>query len=247
MNPLNHLVMKTRNANSKHSTLEANRPLFFLVGLSLSLLTVYAAFEMNFVQAGIPDFSDDSVFTEEIDWTIPVKVMRTPEPPSKPKSMPKFNPNEFTVIDNNATLPNLTTEWNTTTIDEGLEVIVNPDPVEVFTFTQVESMPVFAGCEEALTNDERYACMNSQLMAYVSSNFEVTDGMIQFSRGEKLFVEFIIEKNGLVRNATIVRGEDELIAEEALRVVKSLPRFTPAKMNGKPVRMSYILPINVKF
>ena len=239
--------MKTRNANPKHSTLEANRPLFFLVGLSLSLLTVYAAFEMNFAQAGIPDFSDDSVFTEEIDWTIPVTVMRTPEAPSKPKSMPKFNPNEFTVIDNNATLPNLTTEWNTTTIDEGLEVIVDPDPVEVFTFTQVESMPIFAGCEEALTNDERYACMNSQLMAYVSSNFEVTDRMIQFSRGEKLFVEFIIEKNGLVRNATIVRGEDELIAEEALRVVKSLPRFTPAKMNGKPVRMSYILPINVKF
>ena len=239
--------MKTRNANPKHSTLEANRPLFFLVGLSLSLLTVYAAFEMNFAQAGIPDFSDDSVFTEEIDWTIPVTVMRTPEPPSKPKSIPKFNPNEFTVIDNNATLPNLTTEWNTTTIDEGLEVIVDPDPVEVFTFTQVESMPIFAGCEEALTNDERYACMNSQLMAYVSSNFEVTDRMIQFSRGEKLFVEFIIEKNGLVRNATIVRGEDELIAEEALRVVKSLPRFTPAKMNGKPVRMSYLLPINVKF
>ncbi len=239
--------MKTRNANPNPSMLEAKRPLFFLVGLSMSLLTVYAAFEMNFAQAGIPDFSDDSVFTEEIDWTIPVTVMRTPEVPSKPKSMPKFNPNEFTVIDNNATLPNLTTEWNTTTIDEGLEVIVDPDPVEVFTFTQVESMPVFAGCEEALTNDERYACMNSQLMAYVSSNFEVTDRMIQVSRGEKLFVEFIIEKNGDIRNATIVRGEDELIAEEALRVVKSLPRFTPAKMNGKPVRMSYILPINVKF
>ena len=239
--------MKTRNANPKPSMLEAKRPLFFLVGLSMSLLTVYAAFEMNFAQGEIADFSDDSVFTEEIDWTIPVTVMRTPEAPSKPKSMPKFNPNEFTVIDNNATLPNLTTEWNTATIDEGLEVIVDPDPVEVFTFTQVESMPVFAGCEEALTNDERYACMNSQLMAYVSSNFEVTERMIQFSRGEKLFVEFIIEKNGEVRNATIVRGEDELIAEEALRVVKSLPRFTPAKMNGKPVRMSYILPINVKF
>ena len=239
--------MKTRNAKPNPSTLEAKRPLFFLVGLSLSLLTVYTTFEINFAQAEMPDFSDDSVFTEEIDWTIPVTVMRIPEAPSKPKSMPKFNPNEFTVIDNNATLPNLTTEWNTATIDEGLEVIVDPDPVEVFTFTQVESMPVFAGCEEALTNDERYACMNSQLMAYVSSNFEVTERMIQFSRGEKLFVEFIIEKNGEVRNATIVRGEDELIAEEALRVVKSLPRFTPAKMNGKPVRMSYILPINVKF
>jgi len=239
--------MKTRNAKPNPSTLEAKRPLFFLVGLSLSLLTVYTTFEINFAQAEMPDFSDDSVFTEEIDWTVPVTVMRAPEAPSKPKTMPKFNPNEFTVIDNNATLPNLVTEWTTTAIDNGLEVIVDPDLIEVFTFTQVESMPVFAGCEEALTNDERYACMNSQLMAYVSSNFEVTERMIQFSRGEKLFVEFIIEKNGEVRNATIVRGEDELIAEEALRVVKSLPRFTPAKMNGKPVRMSYILPINVKF
>lgn len=239
--------MKTRNANPNPSTLEAKRPLFFLVGLSLSLLTVYAAFEMTFTQAEMPDFSDNGAYTEEIDWTVPVTVMRAPEAPSKPKTMPKFNPNEFTVIDNNATLPNLVTEWTTTAIDNGLEVIVDPDPIEVFTFTQVESMPVFAGCEEALTNDERYACMNSQLMAYVSSNFEVTERMIQFSRGEKLFVEFIIEKNGDVRNATIVRGEDELIAEEALRVVKSLPRFTPAKMNGKPVRMSYILPINVKF
>jgi hypothetical protein len=175
--------MKTRNAKPNPSTLEAKRPLFFLVGLSLSLLTVYTAFEMNFAQAEMPDFSDDGGFTEEIDWTLPVTVMRVPEAPSRPKTMPKFNPNEFTVIDNNATLPNLVTEWTTTAIDNGLEVIVDPDPIEVFTFTQVESMPVFAGCEEALTNDERYACMNSQLMAYVSSNFEVTERMIQFSRG----------------------------------------------------------------
>jgi len=239
--------MKTIDRKTRNANLEGKRPLYFLIGLSTSLLTVYAAFELNFETSRLPDFSDEHIYSEELDWTVPVTVMRAPEAPSRPKTMPKFNPNEFTVIDNNATLPNLVTEWTTTTVDQGLEVIVDPDPIEVFTFTQVESMPVFAGCEEALTNDERYACMNSQLMAYVSSNFEVTERMIQFSRGEKLFVEFIIEKNGQVRNATIVRGDDELIAEEALRVVKSLPRFTPAKMNGKPVRMSYILPINVKF
>ncbi len=51
--------MKTRNANPNPSTLEAKRPLFFLVGLSLSLLTVYTAFEMNFAQDEMPDFSDD--------------------------------------------------------------------------------------------------------------------------------------------------------------------------------------------
>ena len=60
------------------------------------------------------------------------------------------------------------------------------------------------------------------------------------------FVEFIIEKDGRVLQAKVVRGEDELISEEAIRMVKSLPKFTPAKINGKPVRMSYILPVNVK-
>ena len=52
--------------------------------------------------------------------------------------------------------------------------------------------------------------------------------------------------NGDVSQAQIIRGSDELVGEEAIRVVKSLPDFTPAKLNGKPVRMSYILPINVK-
>jgi protein TonB len=108
-------------------------------------------------------------------------------------------------------------------------------------------MPVFAGCEAALSNDERMSCMNASIMRFISKNFEITDQMMNFSTGEKLYVEFIIEKNGEVRNARIVRGEDELMGNEAIRVVKSLPEFTPAKMNGKPVRMSYILPINVKF
>ena len=84
MKPLNHLVMKTRNANPKHSMLEANRPLFFLVGLSLSFLTVYAAFEINFVVAEIPDFSDDGGFMEEIDWTVPLTVMRALADPIRP-------------------------------------------------------------------------------------------------------------------------------------------------------------------
>jgi protein TonB len=70
--------------------------------------------------------------------------------------------------------------------------------------------------------------------------------MANFSTGEKVFVQFVIEKDGKVRQAEIVRGIDELVANEVVRVVKQLPEFTPAKINGNPVRMSYILPVNVK-
>jgi len=125
--------MKTIDRKTRNANLEGKRPLYFLIGLSTSLLTVYAAFELNFETSTLPDFSDERIYSEELDWTVPVTVMRTPEAPARSKTMPKFNPNEFTVIDNNATLPNLVTEWTTTTVDQGLEVIVDPDPIEVFT------------------------------------------------------------------------------------------------------------------
>jgi protein TonB len=242
--------MKTNDRKTRNANLEGKRPLYFLIGLSASLLAVFAAFELNFETSPLPDFSDEHVYSEELDWTVPVTVMTKPEIPAAPKPMPKFNPNEFTVVPNTMDLPSLNSDWKATSTDQGLELIVDPDPVDpmdIFTFTQVENMPVFAGCEDALSNDERMACMNASLMRYISKNFEVTDQMMNFSTGEKLYVEFIIEKNGEVRNARIVRGEDELMGNEAIRVVKSLPTFTPAKMNGKPVRMSYILPINIKF
>ena len=68
----------------------------------------------------------------------------------------------------------------------------------------------------------------------------------EFGVSEKLYVEFVIEKNGSIQQAKVLRGEDTDLKKEALRVVKSLPRFQPGTISGKPVRMSYILPINVE-
>jgi protein TonB len=56
----------------------------------------------------------------------------------------------------------------------------------------------------------------------------------------------VIERNGSISNVEIVRGVDPLLDDEAVRVVKKLPRLTPAKQRGKPVRMSFTLPINAK-
>jgi len=55
----------------------------------------------------------------------------------------------------------------------------------------------------------------------------------------KVYINFVIEKNGKVSNVTIARGVDKLIDDEAIRVIKLLPKFIPAKQRGKPVRMQY--------
>ena len=61
-----------------------------------------------------------------------------------------------------------------------------------------------------------------------------------------MIVSFVIEKDGSVGEAKIIRGKDPLLDTEAIRVVKSLPKWTPGKMNGKPVATWYTMPISFK-
>ena len=62
----------------------------------------------------------------------------------------------------------------------------------------------------------------------------------------RVFVEFIVEKDGSVSNVKIVGGADPILEFEALRVVNASPNWTPGKINGEAVRISYTLPINFR-
>ena len=241
--------MRTNSRKSPQVNLEKRRPLFFILGLTTALFLTIVALEWTSPVRALPDFSSELASADEVDWTVPATVVRSPKLAATTKKAPKVNPTQFKIIDNNVPIIDLGNELFFAGIDEGLDVVIDPDPFdpsEVFSFAQVESMPIFQGCEDAIGNDALYQCMNVQLMRFIAREFKVSERMTQFSSGEKVFVEFIIEKNGNVNKAKIIRGSNELVSEEAIRVVQSLPKFTPAKLNGKPVRMSYILPINVK-
>ena len=62
----------------------------------------------------------------------------------------------------------------------------------------------------------------------------------------KVWVSFIIEKDGRITDVAVDRGVDKLLDEEAMRVVKLFPKMTPAKVGGRSVRMRYSLPINAR-
>ena len=65
----------------------------------------------------------------------------------------------------------------------------------------------------------------------------------------KVYVSSIIEKEGSVTHAAIqkgIKGDGNACNDEALRVVRLLPQFMPGMMNGRPVRVKYILPITFK-
>ena len=62
----------------------------------------------------------------------------------------------------------------------------------------------------------------------------------------RVTVGFVVEKNGTISNVRVLRGVDPSLDKEAVRVVKSMPKWNPGMQNGEPVRVNYTVPVNFK-
>jgi protein TonB len=105
------------------------------------------------------------------------------------------------------------------------------EPVEEEIFLIVEQMPEFPGGENALRT-------------YIAKNIKYPRNAQEMGIQGKVYVTFIVDKNGNVTKASIARGIDSALDKEALRVINTLPRWTPGKQRGSAVSVSYTVPIN---
>lgn len=118
---------------------------------------------------------------------------------------------------------------NDVTLDESKPADVPAEKI----FTSVEQMPQFPGGEAAM-------------LKYLSDHI-VYPPMAQENNVQgRVVVQFVIKKDGSIGDVKVVRGKDPDLDREAVRVVKTFPKFTPGKMNGQPVNVWYTLPINFK-
>lgn len=97
----------------------------------------------------------------------------------------------------------------------------------------VEQMPQYTGGEEAM-------------MKYVAENIKYPQAAKDKNIGGRVFVSFVIEKDGSVNEVKVMRGIGGGCDEEAVRVIKGMPKWKPGMQKGKPVRVSYMMPINFK-
>ena len=84
------------------------------------------------------------------------------------------------------------------------------------------------------------------LEKYLTTNIQYPKKAVRKNIQGKVFVKFVIEKDGSISNIKILRSPDELLSKEAERVVKAMPKWEPAKQQGKPVRFQFILPVNFR-
>lgn len=230
--------------------LEVKRPLFLLFGLVIALTAVFIAFELKFEKGQPIDFATKAIVEEQVIEIVPITrtAQRAEMLPVKKPIQPVIDPSTFVVVSNTQDLPGLELSSLLNNVDTVPALIWDPgeDEDEVFTFLEVENRPIFPGCESFITDEERFKCFNSSLMTHVNREFKLPEHVKSFNVSEKLYVEFIIERDGSINEAKILRGEDHSLQSEALRVINALPTFKPGTLNGKPVRMSYILPINIQ-
>lgn len=229
---------KTEKAN-----LEKRKGLFFQVGLVLTLTLVLVLFNWrSYEEAAEVWMMDDVVFNME---EIPITV-RPPEPPPTPPAAP---PDVLTIVEDEIEIEEITLESTELTEDTEIALIeeVAEQTDEVFSFINVENQPVFPGCENEPDENSRRMCFDRHLAQFARRNHTYPEIMRQMGAQGKSIVEFVIQKDGSIGNVRIIRssGYDDL-DREAMRIVKLLPKLTPAKVGGRPVKMMYSLPIEAR-
>ncbi len=219
---------------SPKANLENKKLMFIQIGMIISLLLAWMAFEhKSYDKREI----DPSLLnrTVEVDEEM-VEITKQEEQKPQPVEVPKQT-TQLEIVQDDVEVEDI--EINAD-VDQN-EVIEEYVPVEVEEedvqeqeiFQIVEEMPAYPGGDQ-------------KLMEYVAKNIKYPQIARETGIQGRVFVGFVVEPDGSVSNVKVLRGIGGGCDEEAMRVVKSMPKWKPGKQRGKAVRVSYMLPVNFK-
>lgn len=231
------------------ANLENKRVFFFLFGLSIALLMAITAFQyQSEVSTMLPP---ETSHTDVDDEVIPITIVKAEEPErtskrEKPKSE---DPPIFVEDPDDIDLPTdfknpfKSEEWN----EEPVEIELpdeDPEPIPAGVFLENVARP--AVCGDLRSSEEQMECLNRWIQAYISENTRYPEQARRLRLQDKVYVSFVVSREGDIEEVKVVRGAYEILNEEAERVVKSVPEFIPARQLGQPVRMSMTVPVSFK-
>ncbi|MDE6329664.1 MAG: TonB family protein [Muribaculaceae bacterium] len=119
------------------------------------------------------------------------------------------------------------------------QVIVKEEPV-------VEKKPEPEKIFVAVEQPAEFPGGPAAMMKWLSNNIRYPESAQQNGISGRVVVKFVVEKDGSIGSPTIVKGVDKDLDQEALRVVKRMPKWQPGKNNGQPVRSYFNLPVTFR-
>jgi protein TonB len=225
----------------------ADRVVFALIACIIGIALLIAIPKLVSVLSKT-DFSSKETMTEAITLAEPPPIDKSAPPPPPVIPPPpvqqtiKFTPPKV-VKDEEAQEPPPTQEEvkdvqvSTVTVEGDKDIIDLPEenPVvgedEGKIFTVVEEMPGFPGGE-------------GKLFEYLQKNIKYPPVARENGITGRVYVTFVVDKDGKIKDAKVLRGIGGGCDEEALRVIRSMPDWKAGRQNGRPVQVQYNLPVN---
>lgn len=228
--------------NSK-ADLRKRSLLFLQLSLIMVLLAAYLAIEWKTFTPE-PDYQKVSM-GDLLPDEEPIVLLEIPTPPVVPPPPPLSV--EPDIIEDDDPTPDDHIETTESIPDEIIkmdDIIEAPidEPILV-PFAIIEDVPIYPGCEGLQSNDERKKCMSEKITQFVNSRFNKNLGdQVGVTGINKINVAFKIDKEGNIIDVQS-RAPHPRLEQEAIRVINALPKMEPGKQRGKPVAVSYYLPI----
>lgn len=226
-----------------------NSSLYFAVGLNVMLLLTYLGLEHKTYDREVTKV-DILMVDELIDEDIPITNIEIPPPP--PPAQKQIVAEVITIVEDvediEESVIKSTEIGQDDIIDERevgieeVEVVEVEEDIEV-PFAVIEKVPQFPGCTG--DNKELRACFERKIQEHLLKHFKYPDAAAELNIQGKVFVFFLIDKNGMVTNVKS-RGPDRLLETEAERIINLLPKMEPGKQRNKSVGVPYSIPINFK-
>ncbi|MBI2966224.1 MAG: energy transducer TonB [Bacteroidetes bacterium] len=207
--------------------LERKRGLYLQIGYLFALAVIFIAFEWK-------SYDDNAFNLGSLQDNLEEEIIPITEQEQKPPPPPPPAVQELNIVENTEELKEelqvqsteVTEETKIEPVIEKQEEVVEEDVV----FQIVEDMPTFGKGD-------------ADVLKYLAENIRYPQVAKELGISGMVFVEFVVDKTGKIKDSKVVRGIGGGCDEEALRVIKGMPAWTPGKQRGKPVSVQFRLPV----
>ena len=219
---------------SPKADLNNKKGLFLEIGLIFALLLTIAAFAYTQKERNVEIIEASMEVVEEEITDITTQDQKPPEPPKKVEM--QVLSDVLNVVTNDTKIE---TEFDFSEFSEDIEIVQQIEVVEEAAeddapFIIAEEMPKFQGGDLM------------KFRSWVQGKLKYPQIAQENGISGKVTLTFVIERDGSLTNIQVMQSPDRSLADEAVRVLQSSPKWTPGKQRNSPVRVRYTLPVEFR-
>ena len=225
---------------SPNVDLEKDKSIYFQVGLAATLLAFCGIFWISVSSKEAPKMVQEEQVVEATEIVEIIKPEEVKEKKDMPKQTVKVMSDILKIVEDDAKIINeldFFAEPDENMIVQPIDYGGSAEGVlaeEDAPFVSVEEMPKFQGGDF------------SKFSKWVQKNCQYPVMAQETGIQGSVLLQLVVEKDGRVSVVEVLNSPDKLLTDEALRVIKKSPKFTPGKQRGVPVRVQFVLPVRFK-